>query len=151
MPHYGIPPDVEAALPHFLSAWGIEPIEIEEIEEGSENQNLLVFAPNSRFVIRRYRFRPSEEIPFEIEAILECAHRGFPVARPVPDRGGEYVRILGDLPAAVNLYRGALAGPLLDHTRQEVAAQLAECLAEISRATFRSTARRGPDRPRAKI
>src|SRR6266849_5032157 len=57
MPRYGIPLDVEAALPQFLSAWGIEPIEIDEIEEGYENQNLLVVAPAGRFAIRRYSFR----------------------------------------------------------------------------------------------
>jgi hypothetical protein len=59
-------------------------------------------------------------------------------------------RRAGDLPAAVNLYRGALAGPLLEHTRQEVVQQLAECLAEISRATFRSTTRRRREQPRSK-
>jgi Ser/Thr protein kinase RdoA (MazF antagonist) len=36
MPRYGLPPDVEAALPRFLSAWGIEPTAISEIEEGYE-------------------------------------------------------------------------------------------------------------------
>jgi homoserine kinase type II len=39
-----------------------------------------------------------------IEAILACANRGFPVARPIPDLAGEYVRVLGDLPAAVFEY-----------------------------------------------
>lgn len=66
----------------------------EEIEEGYENQNILVLTPTSRFVIRRYSFRQPEDIPFEIETILACANRGFPVARPIPDLVGEYVRIL---------------------------------------------------------
>jgi hypothetical protein len=59
-------------------------------------------------------------------------------------------RRAGDLPAAVNLYRGALAGPLLEHTREEVTQQLAECLAEISRATLRGAARPRQGRPRTK-
>jgi hypothetical protein len=59
-------------------------------------------------------------------------------------------RRAGDLSAAVNLYRGALAGPLLEHTRQEVVQQLAECLAEISRATFRATTRRRQRQPRTR-
>jgi hypothetical protein len=58
-------------------------------------------------------------------------------------------RRAGDLSAAVNLYRGALAGPLLEHTRREVEQQLAECLAEISRATFRSAPRRRRAQPPA--
>src|SRR5438094_8825795 len=104
MPRYGIPPDVEAALPHFLSAWGIEPIETEEIEEGSENQNLLVVAPAGRFVIRRYSFRDPEDIPFELEVLQACARRGFPVAKPVPDLRGRLVHVLEDLPAVLFEY-----------------------------------------------
>ena len=64
--------------------------------------------------------------------------------------GAGCYRRAGDLTAAVNLYRGALAGPLLEHTRQEVVQHLAECLAEISRATFRPAARHRPKQPRAK-
>jgi hypothetical protein len=59
-------------------------------------------------------------------------------------------RRAGDLTAAVNLYRGALSGPLLEHTRQEVQQQLAECLTELSRATFRSEPRQGRAQPRTK-
>ena len=36
-------------------------------------------------------------------------------------------RRAGDLTGAVNLYRGALSGPLLEHTRREVEQHLAEC------------------------
>ncbi len=60
-------------------------------------------------------------------------------------------RRAGDMTAAVNLFRGALAGPLLKHTRQEVEEQLAECLAEISRATFPSASRTNRQPPRAKV
>jgi homoserine kinase type II len=104
MPRYGIPSDVETALPQFLSAWGIEPIEIEEIEEGSENQNFLVVAPAGRFIIRRYRFRNPEDIPFELEVLQACASRGFPVAKPIPDLRGRLVQVLGDLPAVLFEY-----------------------------------------------
>jgi hypothetical protein len=64
--------------------------------------------------------------------------------------GAGCYRRAGALTAAVNLYRGALAGPLLEHTRQEVTRQLAECLAEISRVTFRSAPRGRREQPRAK-
>jgi homoserine kinase type II len=104
MPRYGIPPHVKAAIPEFLDQRGIVASGVEEIEEGYENQSILVLTPASRFVIRRYSFRRPEEIPFEMEAILACAKRGFPVARPIPDRAGEYVRVLGDLPAALFEY-----------------------------------------------
>src|SRR5262249_20862237 len=63
--------------------------------------------------------------------------------------GARCSRRAGDLTGAVNLYRGALAGPLLEHTRQEVERQLAECLAELSRSTFPS-ARRRPEQARTK-
>jgi hypothetical protein len=58
-------------------------------------------------------------------------------------------RRAGNLSAAINLYRGALAGPLLKHTRQELEQRLAECLGEISRATFPEATRRRK-RPPAK-
>jgi len=45
-------------------------------------------------------------------------------------------RHAGEWSAAVNLYRSALAGPLLDHTRKEVEQEVAECLSEIARATL---------------
>jgi hypothetical protein len=59
-------------------------------------------------------------------------------------------RRAGTLTAAVNNYRGALSGPLLEHTRQEVVQRLAECLGEISQATFRTSARRRREQPRTK-
>jgi hypothetical protein len=59
-------------------------------------------------------------------------------------------RRAGDLTAAVNLYRSALAGPLLPHTRQEVEQQLAECLADLSRSTFGHAGRRRPQETRTK-
>lgn len=57
--------------------------------------------------------------------------------------GANCYRRAGELAAAVNLYRSALAGPLLAHTRREATEQLAECLAELSRLTFHSAVRRG--------
>jgi hypothetical protein len=65
--------------------------------------------------------------------------------------GAGCYRNAGNLTAAVNLYRGALAGPLLEHTRQEVTQRLAECLKEISRETFRSAARDRREKPRTKV
>jgi hypothetical protein len=40
----------------------------------------------------------------------------------------------GDLAKALNLYRAALAGPLLENTRQETEQLLAACLAEFARS-----------------
>jgi homoserine kinase type II len=104
MPRYGIPSDVEAELPGFLSGWGIEAVGFEEIEEGCDNLNLLVVAPQGRFVIRRYSFRNPEEIAFEIEIVQACARRGFPVARSIPDLNGNSVHPLGDRPAVLFEY-----------------------------------------------
>jgi len=58
-------------------------------------------------------------------------------------------RRAGDSTAAANHYRGALAGPLLEQTRQDVELQMADCLAEISRATFPSAARPRRRQPQA--
>jgi tetratricopeptide (TPR) repeat protein len=44
----------------------------------------------------------------------------------------------GDFSRAANLYRAALAGPLLQDTRQEVERILADCLAELTDATIDS-------------
>jgi hypothetical protein len=45
-------------------------------------------------------------------------------------------RRAGDLARAANHYRGALAGPLLEHTREETQHALADCLAELSRSVI---------------
>ncbi len=59
--------------------------------------------------------------------------------------GAGCARRAGDWTGAANLYRAALAGPLLKHTRQEVEQQLSACLAEISRSTLRpARSRSGP-------
>ncbi|MCI0681433.1 MAG: hypothetical protein L0Y71_04950 [Gemmataceae bacterium] len=58
-------------------------------------------------------------------------------------------RRAGDLTAAANLYRGALAGPLLAHTRPEVERHFRECLAELSRTSFRSVSTRRRQKPAA--
>jgi hypothetical protein len=63
---------------------------------------------------------------------------------------GSCYRRAGDLTGAVNLYRAALAGPLLEHTRREVEQQLAECLAEIVHTTLPSVARHSPAQTRTK-
>ena len=59
-------------------------------------------------------------------------------------------RRAGDLTGAVNFYRGALAGPLLEHTRQEVEQQLAECLTELSRSALGSATRQRRNQVRTK-
>ena len=59
-------------------------------------------------------------------------------------------RRAGDFAAAVNLYRSALAGPLLDHTRQEAEGHLAECLEEISRSAFPPSSKRRAKESRTK-
>ena len=64
--------------------------------------------------------------------------------------GAGCYRRAGDLTGAANLYRGALAGPLLPHTRREVEQQLAECIAELSSSTFGSASRRRPEQARTK-
>jgi hypothetical protein len=40
----------------------------------------------------------------------------------------------GELARAINLYRAALAGPLLEHTRKETEQLLAACLARFARS-----------------
>jgi hypothetical protein len=51
---------------------------------------------------------------------------------------------------AVNLFRGALAGPLLPRTRRDVEKMVAECLAELGDKTAAPTGRRGR-KPRAGV
>lgn len=48
----------------------------------------------------------------------------------------------GDLSRAVNLYQAALAGPLREATREEVAGMLAACLARLKTASSGRKARR---------
>jgi hypothetical protein len=46
----------------------------------------------------------------------------------------------GDPSRAANLYRAALAGPLLEQTRQEVQRMLSRCLARLTRSSRESVA-----------
>jgi hypothetical protein len=64
--------------------------------------------------------------------------------------GAGCCRRAGDLTGAINLYRGALAAPLLEHTRREVEQQLAECLAELSNSTVGGAGRRRVGQTRTK-
>jgi hypothetical protein len=50
----------------------------------------------------------------------------------------------GELAKAINLYRAALAGPLLEHTRKETEQLLAACLARFARSPNGNTAARRP-------
>jgi len=59
-------------------------------------------------------------------------------------------RRAGDLTAAANLYRGALAGPLLAHTRPEVEQHLKECLTELARTSLQGDSKRRTQKPAAK-
>jgi hypothetical protein len=40
----------------------------------------------------------------------------------------------GELGKAINLYRAALAGPLLEHTREETEERITDCLAQLARS-----------------
>jgi hypothetical protein len=57
-------------------------------------------------------------------------------------------RHAGQFTAAANLYRGALAGPLLDHTRKDVEAHLKHCLKQLSKG-IRPQPRRRSAQPSA--
>jgi hypothetical protein len=50
----------------------------------------------------------------------------------------------GELAKAINLYRAALAGPLLEHTRKETEQLLATCLARFARSPNGNAAARRP-------
>jgi hypothetical protein len=58
--------------------------------------------------------------------------------------GAGCYRRAGDLAGAINLYRAALAGPLLEHTQQEIHQQLQECLAELSNSVRRRKPAQAP-------
>jgi hypothetical protein len=50
----------------------------------------------------------------------------------------------GELAKAINLYRAALAGPLLEHTRKETEQLLAACLARFARSANGNAATHRP-------
>jgi hypothetical protein len=57
-------------------------------------------------------------------------------------------RRAGELNASANMYRGALAGPLLPHTRAEVEGELRTCLQAIADG-FQGKVRKSPGRLRS--
>jgi hypothetical protein len=81
--------------------------------------------------------------------LLEAAGHELEAAVHRISAAGCYRRA-GNLTGAINLFRGALAGPLLEHTRREVEQHLAECLDELARATFPAGQMRGAAKPPAR-
>ena len=66
----------------------------------------------------------------EIAPLLEAHGREREAAAHRVSAASCYEKV-GDRARAANLYQAALAGPLLEHTREEVEALLARCLAHL--------------------
>jgi hypothetical protein len=50
----------------------------------------------------------------------------------------------GELGKAINLFRAALAGPLLEHTREETEQKIVDCLTQLARSTNGNAPARAP-------
>jgi hypothetical protein len=97
----------------------------------------------------RTLWESAAEYEARLAPLLESLGHDLEAAVRRISAGGCYHRA-ANWTAAANFLRGALAGPLLEHTRREVEHQLTECLAELSRATFTAAQRRSPQQARTK-
>ena len=88
----------------LLSRFGAEAADVLEIEEGWENLNVRVTHADGRLLVRRYRVQSVRNIDFEVETLLACRARGYPVAAPLADDAGSYVHQLDGRPAVVFEY-----------------------------------------------
>ena len=126
-----------------------QPVEHLIAEKSAVLSKALAFAELGMEDMARTLWASAAGLEERLAPLLEALGHDLEAAVHRISAAGCYRRA-GDLTAAVNLYRGALAGPVLQHTGQEVKQQLAECLAEISRATFPAAGRRRREQPRAK-
>ncbi len=98
------------------------------VSEGIENTNYFVTTTRGSFVLTLIEQWPAPEVPYFIELMTWLSERGFPSARPIPDRQGRTLHTLLDRPTALveRLEGESTEEPTVDNCRAvgKVLAQL---------------------------
>jgi len=72
------------------------------IAEGVENSNYLIDTSSARFILTLYEKRvDAGDLPFFLALIEHLADKGLPVPRPIHDRAGNVLQMLGGRPACL--------------------------------------------------
>lgn len=96
-----------AELQSFVQGFTLgELIGFQGIGEGVENTNYFVDTSEGRWVLTIFERLNYQDLPFFLGLMEHLAHRGFPSAMPVPDRGGRNLSLLHGKPAALVMRLG---------------------------------------------
>lgn len=94
------------ALAEFLKRYDAgELVAAKGIAEGVENSNYLVDTSRGRFILTLYEKRVDEkQLPYFLSLMAHVADQGMPVPRPIIDRSGQALQVLGGRPACLIEY-----------------------------------------------
>jgi homoserine kinase type II len=90
------------SLEHFLAGFDVgRLVSYKGISEGIENTNYFVTTEGGDFVLTLVEQWEADEVPYFINLMSWVTERGFPGARPIPDREGRTLHTLLGRPAAL--------------------------------------------------
>jgi len=93
----------DADLATFIADYALGgALSFKGIAEGVENSNFLLETETGRFILTLYerRVRP-EDLPYFLGLMEWLAGHGYPCARPMADKDGVTLKVLGGRPAAI--------------------------------------------------
>ncbi|HEY2482845.1 MAG TPA: homoserine kinase [Caulobacteraceae bacterium] len=101
----------DAELEAFLGEYTLgKALSFKGIAEGVENSNFLLETEAGRYILTLYERRVSpRDLPYFLALMEWLAERGYPCARPIPDRAGATLKILAGRPAAIVTFLTGLA------------------------------------------
>jgi homoserine kinase type II len=109
-------------LATFLEGYDLgAPLAFKGIAEGVENSNFLLETENGRYILTVYERRvKAQDLPYFLNMLTWLADKGFPSARPIPDRKGATLSSLRGKPAAIVEFLPGLSvrKPTVAHCRE---------------------------------
>ena len=90
------------ALSQWLTHYAVGPLQEQAaIAAGIENTNYFVTTEGGRFVLTLFEKLQAADLPYYLNLMDHLAQRGVPCPRPIPDRQGQFFRMLCDKPASL--------------------------------------------------
>ncbi len=90
------------ALSQWLTQYAVGSLlEQTAIAAGIENTNYFVTTDQGRFVLTLFEKLQPSELPYYLHLMDHLAQRGIPCPRPIPDRQGQFFRMLCERPASL--------------------------------------------------
>jgi len=112
----------DAELEAFLAGYDLGlPLAFKGIAEGVENSNFLLETEKGRYILTVYERRvKADDLPYFLNLLTWLADKGYPSARPIPDRKGATLATLRGKPAAIVEFLPGLSvrKPTVAHCRE---------------------------------